>query len=376
MLSLKNIIREILLDILSLFGNIFFLLAKKPKIETTKIKKILIVKLYALGDCVYAQPMVPNLKANFPNAKIYWLVQKYSRTIIEHIEGVDQIIEWQGIRTYRQLRQENIDLAFSLYRSPLSFIMLWLARIPIRVGFGWRGRGFALTHKIKFRADVIESDRYLKLIEDLGFPTKTRDRRLVVGNKEKEEVKDKAAKFGLDFHKRPIVGIFPGGGDNPQLLMPMKRWDPERFAKVADWIVKEKKAQVVLLGGPSEKELGQKLESTCSSPLLNLIGQTELTDLVAFLSLLDLLIACDTGPLHIAGALDVKTVGLFGPSDPKILTRESPTNIVIRKEKSDPIYLPGTVFWRSFRGTNEDQIHPSMLAIQANDVIKATEKLL
>ena len=149
MLSFKNIIRELLLDLLSLFGNLFFLFSKKPKIEPEKIKKILIVKLYALGDCVYTSPMVANLHANFPNARVYWLVKKYSRSVVEHIEGVDGIIEWQNASTsLKKLKAEKFDIAFSTYRSPFAQLVLWFAKIPIRVGFAWKGRGFSLTHKI------------------------------------------------------------------------------------------------------------------------------------------------------------------------------------------------------------------------------------
>lgn len=376
MLSLKNIIREILLDLLSLFGNLFFLLAKKPKIEPEKIKKILIVKLYALGDCVYAQPMVPNLRFAFPNAKIIWLVGKYSRTVVEHIEGVDQIIEWQGAAIYKRLKKENIDLAFSLYRSPLSHLFLWRAGIPIRVGFAWRGRGFSLTHKIKFHGEILESDRYLKLIENLGLPINTRDRTLVANKKESKVVKDKMIKLGIDFNHRPLVGIFAGGGDNPQLLMPQKRWATDRFAQIAEYLVQKKKAQVVILGSPSEQEIADEVGKQSKSKLINIAGKTELGDLVAILSLFDLIIAIDTGPLHIAAALGVPTIGLFGPSDPKILAQTGPKNIVIRKDPNPPTYIPSRVFYRNYVGKSNDPVNPSMLEIKFQDVIEAIEKIL
>src|SRR3990167_6822555 len=159
MISVKNIIREIILDLITVLGSLFFLLAKKPTLEPEKVKKVLFLKLYALGDIVHAQPMIPNLRVNFPHAKIIWVVDKYSRTIVEHIKDVDTIIEWQGWKTYQILKKEKIDLAFSPYRSPFAHLILWLAKIPIRVGLNWRGRGFALTHKVEFRGDILESDR-------------------------------------------------------------------------------------------------------------------------------------------------------------------------------------------------------------------------
>lgn len=377
MISLKNIIREILLDLLSLFGNLFFLFAKKPEIEAEKIKKILIVKLYALGDCVYAMPMVPNLRHNFPNAKIYWLVKKYCRAVVEHIEGVDEILEWQGARDALKIIQaEHFDLVFSTYRSSLAHLLLWLARIPIRVGFNWRGRGFSLTHQIKFCGDILESDRYLKLIEGLGLPIKTRRRYLIVGKTEKNDVEKKLIKFGVDLKQRPLVGIFAGGGDNPQLLMPMKRWAADRFAQVVRYLVEDQKIQVILLGNLAERSLAEAVAEMSKVKVLNLAGKTRLNDLVAILNLFDLIIAIDTGPLHIATALGVSTIGLFGPSNPDILVRQSSKNIVIRKETKKPEYVPEKVFLRNFAGSLKDPIHPSMMKIEVNDVIESINKLL
>lgn len=375
MLSGKNIIREIVLDIISFFGNIFFLFAQKPKLEPEKVKKVLFLKLYALGDIVHAQPVIPNIKANFPQAKIYWLVDKYSRTIVEHIADVDSIIEWQGFKTYKILKKEKIDLAFSPYRSPFAHLILWLAGIPIRVGFNWRGRGFALTHKIEFRGDLYETDRYLKMFEGVGLPVKVRYRTLVVREDEKKEAYQKLEKFGVT-KKRPLVALVPGGGDNPQLLMPMKRWHPERFSQVADYLISQYQAQVVLVGGPSEKDLADRLVNQVNNLVINLVGKTQLNDLVAIISGFNLLIACDTGPLHIATALGIPTIGLFGPTDPELVAQQGPKNLIIRKDTESPIYTPNKVFNRSFAGTNNDPVHPSMLAIEAKDVEKAIDKIL
>lgn len=377
MLSLKNILREIFLDLLSVVGNLFFLFSEKPKIEPSKIKKILIVKLYALGDCVYTSPMVANLRANFPNAKVYWLVKKYSRVVVEHIEGVDGIIEWQTPKeSLKKLQAKKFDMAFSTYRSPLAQLVLWFARIPIRVGFAWKGRGFSLTHKIKFRGDILESDRYLKLIEDLGFPIKTRERRLVVGKEEKEAIEDKARELGIDLAKRPLVAIVPGGGDNPQLVMPMKRWAADRFAAVADYLIENKKAQVVLVGSPSEVELAERVQSFAKNKLINITGTTKLEDFVALISLFDLFIAVDTGPVHMSSALGVPTIGLYGPSNPDILEVATDKNIILRKDKKQPEYVPDKVFLRNFAGKSSDPVHPSMMKIEVQDVINEIDKLI
>ena len=377
MLSFKNIIREFVLDLLSLLGNLFFLLSKKPRIEPEKIKKILIVKLYALGDCVYTSPMVANLRANFPHAKIYWLVKKYSRSVVEHIEGIDGIIEWQTPKeSLKKLQAEKFDIAFSTYRSPLAQLVLWFAHIPIRVGFAWKGRGFSLTHKIKFRGDILESDRYLKLIEDLGLPIKTRERRLIVSKEEKEDIEEKAKTFGIDLKHRPLVAIVPGGGDNPQLVMPMKRWATDRFAAVADYLIENKKAQVVLIGSSSEVELAEKVQSYSKNKLINITGKTKLEDFVALLSIFDLFIAVDTGPVHMSAALGVPTIGLYGPSNPDILEVATDKNIIIRKDEEAPEYIPEKVFLRNFAGKSSDPVHPSMMKIQVEDVIKAIEKIL
>lgn len=377
MLSLKNILREIFLDLLSVVGNLFFLFSKKPQIEPKKVKKILIVKLYALGDCVYTSPMVANLRANFPHAKIYWLVKKYSKVVVAHIKGVDGIIEWQTPKeSLKKLQAEKFDIAFSTYRSPLAQLVLWFAGIPIRVGFAWKGRGFSLTHKIKFRGDILESDRYLKLIEDLSLPIKTRKRKLVISQEEKEEIEEKAKKLGINLKHRPLVAIVAGGGDNPQLVMPMKRWAADRFAAVADYLIETKKAQVVLIGSPSEVELAEKVQSFTKNRLINIIGKTKLEDFVGFLSIFDLLIAVDTGPLGIATALGVPTIGLFGPTDPNLVAQTGPKNLIIRKEIKSPEYVPEKVFLRNFAGKSSDPVHPSMMKIEVQDVINAIDKLV
>jgi heptosyltransferase-2 len=111
----------------------------------------------------------------------------------------------------------------------------------------------------------------------------------------------------------PFIALGPGGGVNPFHSVSQRRWFPERFAAVADILSKGHGARIVLIGGQSEKELAEEVESRMSMPCLNLAGATSLRETGALLSMCSLLVSNDSAPVFLASAVGCPTVVIYGP---------------------------------------------------------------
>lgn len=145
-----------------------------------------------------------------------------------------------------------------------------------------------------------------------------------------------------------------------------KRWFPERFAETADALAAEYGVNIVLTGGPGEKEIGQDIASAMSSKPLNLIGQTSVRQLMAVLASVRLLVSNDSGPMHVGAAFGVPIVAVFGPTDHTTTSPKADICRIIRKATDCAPCL--------LRQCPTD--HRCMKAITAKDVLAGARDLL
>ena len=157
------------------------------------------------------------------------------------------------------------------------------------------------------------------------------------------------------------IGINPGSTYGPA-----KRWLPERFAGVGKRLVNEHKARILLFGQGEEKHLSDFIAGRIGENCLNLAGKTTLARLAALLERCDLLLTNDTGPMHIAAALGVPVVAVFGPTDPRTTAPAGEKHIIVRKPVACSPCLK--------RKCPTD--HQCMKAISVEDVFNAVLKLL
>lgn len=330
------------------------------------IKKILIVKLCCIGDIIQTIPALKAFKQK--NVEIHFLCIKWVEELIDMIPFIDKkiIINPKSIiniiKTIIALRKEKYDLVVNFHRDLKSYIFINLLKIKRKAGFIWKGQERFLTDKFVFDPKQHESLRYLSIAEGLGFERKDifTELKLPEMINYKNEIKGEKK-----------VGLFPGGGKNPGTIMWTKRWSVENFVKLAQ-LLKEKGMTVYFLAGAMDREIIE--EFNLKDTEFKIIITGSLKELAYYISQMDVFVAGDTGPLHIAAALGVKTIGLFGPSSPELV---APLNknaeYIWGKENCSPCYIPETVQKREFLNCRDNRC---MKNVKVEDVLNLINKIL
>ncbi|OPX21575.1 MAG: lipopolysaccharide heptosyltransferase II, partial [Planctomycetales bacterium 4484_123] len=278
---------------------------------------------------------------------------------------------WSAVRA---LRRGRFDLAVLGPNSFRSALLAYLAGTGRRVGYRRDGRGWLLTDKLApprgpdgSWAVTPALGYYLELARRLGCEVSDRRMELAVADADAAEAGRMLAEAGAD-PRRPVVMLNPGASYGPAKMYP-----PQRFAAVADGLIERRGAQVLINSAPSERAIAEAVEGAMSqTPLINLGRiRNRLGLLKALLGRCDLLVTNDTGPRHIAAALGVPVVTIFGPTDPgwttidfereRIVRADVPCAPCQRKECPLPV------------GPERGQC---MLRIDPQEVLAAAEELL
>lgn len=293
--------------------------------ENPNPKRILIIKLRAIGDVIMATPFIENIRRHFPDSRITFLTEPASEDIIKSNPYLDDIIIlnkkywnqqpiWQSLKLqmefYKKLRGNKFDMVFDLFGNPRSALLALISGAPERIGFGFRFRKYCYTRVIKPRGgELHEVDFNLDALTAMDIPVISRRLHLEISNAASQSADAWMAE------NRPagkhIVGINPGGGWD------IKRWPPEKFGKLADELISRFGVGVILLWGPGEESILEAVKTAMESPPTT-IPETTLEELGAFISHCRLIVSNDSGPMHMAVALDIPTVGIFGPTNPHL----------------------------------------------------------
>ncbi|HEX8243897.1 MAG TPA: glycosyltransferase family 9 protein [Longimicrobium sp.] len=282
-------------------------------------RHVCIVLLTGLGDVVHGLPLVNALKDDDPARRITWVVEPMPAPLLAGHPSIDRVVVYRkkdGVRGIARLARElaaggKIDLALNLN---VYFKSVWptvLSRAPHRLGFD-RGRSFegvwlASNHHLDARPRAHTADMFLEFAEHLGLPVPQPEWRIPLTADERRE----QAEFFARFEGRPVAAIVPASANAK------KDWPPERWARVADVLAHDFGFRVVLAGGPGEREqrIAREIVERASARPTWALGDSirRLTWLVAGSSLV---LAPDTGPVHIARAFEVPVIGLYGHTNP------------------------------------------------------------
>jgi len=293
--------------------------------QTTKlprdgVNKILIRGTNWIGDAVLTMPAVASVRAAYPNAHIAILVKPAVADIYKLFSEIDKIIIYEkeydnplGVfRLARQLKNEKFDAAILLQNAMEAAIIARSAGIPLRAGYDSDARGLLLTHSVhltKKIKQVHQIDYYLEMVKSLGCVSMSRELHLET-RLNLLHARDVVGKFIPDIN-RPIIGIAPGATYGPA-----KKWFPERFAAVADKLADMYSTQIIILGGKNDQDAARFVKDAAGQTLINLAGKTTLREAIYLISRCRLFISNDSGLMHIAGALNVPTVAIFGSTNP------------------------------------------------------------
>ena len=301
-----------------------------------RIMKILIRVPNWIGDAVLARPAIEGIAASLPQAELWlnaaeWVKDLFSSD--ERIAGIVPSPPSNGVKRVREaarkIRAESFDIGILLTNSFGSALLFSLAGIPQRWGYAGDGRALLLTKSVrKVNRDSARHQvhYYLDLVAGLGLKPGSPTLRLTVTEEEKNQARRHLDETGVD-PGRPLLILSPGAGYGPA-----KRWPASRFAALASLFQERKNAAVVITGSASEIPIAAEISSCLNKKPLSLTGKTTLPELKGLISLARLFISNDSGPMHLANALGVPVVGIFGPTDPAVTGPLEQPAAVVKKD--------------------------------------------
>ena len=275
-----------------------------------------------MGDAVLCTPALRAIRKRFKSSQISFFANPVVREILSPSGFNDVWLQQQNNNPFviaKLLRDRKFTHTVLFKNSFASALAVYLARIPSRIGYAREGRGFLLTDKLyppklsygKFKP-LSMIDYYLTIASSLGADTADRNPKLLIDPQEEHKLRGKLPE--LSNFEGPVAVIVPGGAFGPS-----KCWLSERFAQTADWLITNYNATVVVSvsSAPAEKQIAREICDSSKHKLINLAEKpVTLGELKSLFSLADLVISNDTGPRHIAIALQRKVITLFGPNNP------------------------------------------------------------
>ncbi len=334
--------------------------------------RILVVKLDHIGDVLLATPAFSNLGQAYPDAELHVLCGKWSRIILENHPDVDKVIEYnspafcrsevptslsQTRQLLKQLRHQNYDLLIELRGD---WRIIWFSFLKVSPRRLCRA-SLQITNKLGFQkfSSRHESSRNLDVLKQVGIPTPILNTTFSIS----EENEEWTSKFLGEQDIKcelPIITIHPGSP------ISIKRWQPERFAELADWLIVQKQAQILFVGVPDEIQIVTQIQDLMKNNSTNIVGKTTIPQLASILKNSRMFIGNDSGPMHLAAAVGTPTVGLYGPGDP---TRFGPVgekcDVIQKKYDCPPCKGDSCKFGEE----------GCMAKIQVKDVIETIENL-
>jgi heptosyltransferase I len=333
--------------------------------------KILLIKLSAVGDVMHTLPVLNKLRRRYPNAQIDWLVTPAIGELLQHHPALHNVIDftrdtsappwaWAALKSYAQLaaklRPVGYDMVIDLHGQSRSAFLAFASGASVRIGFdkarpgvwansrkvtesfrkhAWQGarEGAWLfyTHHIPLpTVDVHVIDHYLSVGNLLGFDVGPADFSFCIPQAAHDRVDGLLRQHGIA--GKQFVLVAPRGN------WETKRWPDEKSADVAHHFLQRGYA-VVVVGAPRERDVGASI-ARLAPGIVDLTGETSISQLAALIARAAICIAHDSGPMHLAVALGRPAVGLFGPSDTVWAGPYHRDNAVVRADLAcSPCYL-------------------------------------
>lgn len=309
------------------------------------IRHILVVRTDLIGDMVLSLPAIRAMRRAYPAAEVDVLALPSSAGVLADDPDITRIITYDpniwrspiallSARNWRQaralvrtLRAREYDLCLSLAGDWAS-VLAWFSGAKRRVGFAGEAYPGLMTDPIpggRYHVRQHELCYIRQLARAAGGQIGDDDRpHLTVHAPAAASVDALLASAGIA-NAHPLIALHPGARNGRA-----KRWPVEHWADLAELLTRRLDATVVLIGAPAERAVARQIARSAGASIADLTGKTALPELVALLARCDLVISGDSGPMHIACALDTPVIGLFGPTDPRISGPVAPNAVVLR----------------------------------------------
>ena len=309
------------------------------KLPEVGIERMLIRGTNWIGDVVMTLPAVAAIRKTWPGARISVLAKPWVSEIYRLSPDVDQVIVFQDpgrhtgvlgkLRLAAELRKYSFDCAILLQNAIEAAILARLAGIPLCAGYNSDGRGLLLTHSVrrtKAVRQVHQIDYYLEMVWALGCTPTERSVQLHPGDDYGGVAERIFNEYGIEAG-RTLIGLAPGAAYGPA-----KKWFPERFASVIDRLIDDTGAQAILFGSGGDKESTAAVARNARHRLIDIAGKTNLKEALALISRCTLFLSNDSGLMHVAGALGVPTVAIFGSTNPVTTSPVGEKSIVVHRD--------------------------------------------
>lgn len=285
--------------------------------------RILVVKLDHLGDVLLATPVFSNLRQVYPEVELHALCGKWSRIILENHPDVDKVIEYnsplfcrteastsskQAFKLLKHLRHQEYDLLIELrgdwrtiWFSVLKGSSRRLCRANLQIANKLGFHKLSSTHETYRNLDVLRQAGIHTSIQNTTFSISTENEQWLANFWSEQQIESS--------HR--VITIHPGSP------VAIKRWKPELFAELADWLTINKGAHILFVGVTDEIPIITQIQALMEEESINIAGMTTVPQLASVLQKSIMFIGNDSGPMHLAAAVGTQTIGLYGPGDPK-----------------------------------------------------------
>ncbi len=352
---------------------------------------ILILNPFGIGDVLFSTPLIRNLRFHYPYAFIAVAVQKKVAPILENNPNINKVIHFSRgdfkelsrqsriraigflFKTLGEILRHKFDLCIDLSLEHRYSLFLKFLGVRQRLGFNYKHRGRFLTQRINLdgyeKKHVVEY--HLELLKLLGIESRFKNLEIFLKQEERDRAEEFLRKKGI-LKSDLTIGIIPGGGASWGRQSYLKHWPGEKFAQVADKLAEEFGAKIIIFANSPEREIAENVIQKMHQPAISMIAKTDLRQFMALINQCNLIITNDGGPLHLAVALGVKVVSIFGPVDEQVYG-PYPLNsrhIAIKKDFScRPCY-------RKFRMPECNYQHRCLTGITVDEVFREAGRLL
>jgi len=311
------------------------------------IKRIAILRLSALGDVCMVVPVIRTLQKALPQAHITWFISRPAYDLVKGLDGVEFIVinkprnPLDYLKLRKQLKNARFDVLLAMQAALRTNLIYPFINAPIKIGFdnarARDGQRWFTNVQIPFAKQHL-MDSFLSFAEELGITEKIIEWKLPLSNDDREW-----AKQILPEGDGPLLVI------NPAASKSERNWPAKRYSKIIE-LMHQRGVRIVLTGGPHpvEKALIDDIKQQLDFSVSDLSGQTSPKQLAALLELADCVLAPDTGPVHMAVALNTPVVGMYavapawlsGPYLQREIAIDKYDEAVVTILKKDPATVP------------------------------------
>ena len=297
-----------------------------------RAERALIIKLRGIGDVVLSTPVIDNLAAAYPGIRIDYLCERFAAPAVEGLPNIRSVIAFDrkresGMELVRKVRAARYDLVIDLFGNPRTALVTRLSGARHRAGFPFRGRAYAYNHLVTPRGSEVHNVEFnLDVIRALGIPFASVRPSFPLVDGAVAAAAEWLTAQGLD--GRELIGVNPSGGWSA------KRWRLEHFAELTRLLRDRRGASVLLFWGPGGLEDVTTVNERSGSGA-HILPRTTVKEMGAFIARCSYFISNDAGPMHMAAALGVPSLGIYGPTNPRLQGPFGPGNAWVRNEEVD-----------------------------------------